>query len=402
MKNLTVSILFIFSQMITWAQCPPGDLMFTSQSQIDEFSMVYPDCHEFDGSIIITGTGITNLNGLGGLTSIGGDLSFLYVSGLTNMLGLNNLANVGGSVIILESYTLNNLMGLNCIATIGGELTIYNNPNLKRINALDSLAYVGYNLTISNNGALTSIPGMNNLSAVGGDFVISDNPLLDDIAGLYNLTSISGGFFIEDSEEITNLGGLDNLTAIGGDFAIRFNSMLNDLSALQNLNAVGGELTIRSNYALESLYGLDNIDPASIHDLTIYNNNSLSTCEVLSICQYLASPGGNISITNNATGCDSPAEVEQACEWVSVEEPDAQARIEIYPNPASSAVTVHWPNITEKDAVLSLLNISGQEVLRHELSDPTIEVDISHLETGIYILRLQSAAAVSTRKLIVN
>ena len=401
MKKLAVTIIIIFIQVILFGQCPPGDLMFTSQSQINDFGASYPNCHEFDGSIIISGSGITNLNGLSGLTSIAGDLSFLYVSGLTNMLGLQNLSYIGGSLTILEAYTLNNLMGLNSLATIGGELGIYNNVTLKRVNALDSLTFVN-SIAINNNATLNSIPGMNKLETVGGNFVISDNPLMEDISGLYSLTEVGGGFYFQDSEAITSLSGLDNLSAVGGNLEIRFNSQLNDLSALQNLLFVGGGLNIRSNYALESLSGLDNIEPAPIGDLTIYNNPVLSTCEVLSICQYLASPGGEITITNNATGCDSQQEIEQACEWVSVEEPNIVKDLAVYPNPASSTVILEWTTAQDIAFEVRLLNISGQEVIRQSVSGSHTAIDISFLEAGIYILKIQSTKGVDTKKLLIN
>ena len=64
---------------------------------------------------------------------------------------------------------------------------------------------------------------------------------------------------------------------------------------------------------MTSLTGLENINAGSIADLYISFNNSLSTCEVQSICNYLASPNGIVIINNNATGCNNPPEVANAC-----------------------------------------------------------------------------------------
>lgn len=402
MKNLTATILIIFSQMILFGQCPPGDLMFTSQSQINDFGTYYPNCHEFDGSIIITGSGFTSLSGLSGLTSIAGDLSFLYVSGLSNLTGLENLTEIGGSLIILECYTLVNTLGMPVLSSVGGEVTIHNNTSLQRVNAFDSLAYVGGDFYISNHGSLNAISGLNRLSTINGKFIMENNPGLGDISGLGNLTNVAGDFRLEDSDVISDLTGLENLGEIGGKCIISFNSNLVDISALYNLNAIGGDLNIRSNYALESLTGLDNIEPASIEDLTIYSNTSLTTCEVLSICEYLLSPGGSVTIDNNASGCDSQQEVEQACEWVSVGEIEAIDRIEIYPNPASSHLHIKLAVDPIQHTQLTITNLSGQEVLKLELTETATELDINSLQSGIYFLRVQGNSGITTQKLVVN
>src|SRR5210317_1983034 len=106
MKNFFISIALMLSHMLLLAQCPPGDLLiFSSQAQVDDFALSYPNCTEFDGDIVITGGNITNLYGLSAFTSIGGDLSFLYNQTLPNASGLSNLISIGGDFIVNENYT---------------------------------------------------------------------------------------------------------------------------------------------------------------------------------------------------------------------------------------------------------------------------------------------------------
>jgi hypothetical protein len=95
---------------------------------------------------------------------------------------------------------------------------------------------------------------------------------------------------------------------------ISYNYSLTSLAALENVTSVEGDLFIANTDFLTSLTGLDNINAGSINNLVIYNNKSLSLCEVQSICDYLASPNGTITIDVNATGCGSKQEVEAACE----------------------------------------------------------------------------------------
>ena len=85
------------------------------------------------------------------------------------------------------------------------------------------------------------------------------------------------------------------------------------------LNEESISIRVWGNNALTGLLGLDNIEANSIDGLYIYDNISLSTCEVERVCDYLDGSAGNIVIQNNASGCNSPEEVEDAC-WTKTEE----------------------------------------------------------------------------------
>lgn len=49
-------------------------------------------------------------------------------------------------------------------------------------------------------------------------------------------------------------------------------------------------------------------------NLSITYNPSLATCEVQSICAYLANPSGIVNIYRNAPGCNNPPEIANACD----------------------------------------------------------------------------------------
>ena len=177
---------------------------------------------------------------------------------------------------------------------------------------------------------------------------------------------------------------------------------MTNVAGLENLTSIGGDLTIQSNQALNSLAGLDNIDASSINNLTIYSNTSLSSCEVQSICDYLGSPGGSIVITNNATGCDSQQEVEDACELVSIDEARISQSILIYPNPASSTFTLEASFGPSPDATLSITNTSGQQIVSRKITKTKTEIDISHLPTGVYIVKVWNDKNVTVQKMIIK
>ena len=213
-----------------------------------------------------------------------------------------------------------------------------------------------------------------------------------------NCTEIEGVVTISGID-ITNLNGLNVLTSIGGYLSIWNNAALTSLTGLDNLTSVGGNLYIEDNDALTSLTGLDNIDANTISELRIIDNSSLSTCEVQSVCDYLANPSGTIEINNNATGCNTQAEVEAACEAIGLPDIIFESELSIYPNPATERLT-----ISSKDglkiAEIVIYNQIGQKVLHHK--PVTQPIDVSMLQPGRYIIEVNSQDLKIREKLIIR
>jgi len=282
------------------------------------------------GSIFVSGNGnLHTLAGLEGLTTFGRDLvigGYRYgAAGLYNLTGLNNLTSIGGCIYILNT-PITSLTGLESLATIGGDITI-SLTQLKNLNGLNSLTSIPGSLHIGNdddygggNKLLASLSGLNALTSIGGDFWIYNNNALTSLTALNDLNFVGGNLNINANGALASLTGLNNLAAILGDLRIGFcgmmphgNAVLKSLSGFEGLKTLGGSLTISYNDNLTDLSGLDHINAATIGNIAIYNNISLTHCEVQSICDYLADPNGTIDISENATGCNSQAEVENAC-----------------------------------------------------------------------------------------
>jgi len=77
MKKFTLIFGFVLSQLFLFAQtedsCLPDGITFTTQAQIDSFAIIYPNCTEIEGDVLIggwNGSDISNLNGLNVLSSI--------------------------------------------------------------------------------------------------------------------------------------------------------------------------------------------------------------------------------------------------------------------------------------------------------------------------------------------
>ena len=236
------------------------------------------------------------------------------------------------------------------------------------------------------------------MTSIGGDLEIEYNDALTNLTGLDNLTSIGGYFWIENNAALISLTGLDNVTSIAGNLRIRSNAALITLTGLDNVTSIGGYLWIAYNAVLTSLTGLENIDANSISDLFITDNSSLSTCEVQSVCDYLASPNGVIDIHDNATGCNSQTEVEKACaSWVP--NINSESEFSIYPNPARKEICISVKNGTIIKEV-NIYNQIGQKVLNETRITNTINV--SKLRQGMYIIELVSGELKIREKLIIR
>ncbi len=345
------------------------------------------------GSLYILKNGaLTSLSGLDNLIAIGGNLKIgdVYCAGwngnpnLTSLTGLEGLTSIGGYLNINSSYVLTNLSGLDNVVSIGGYLSIIGNLALASLTGLDNVTSIAGDLVIGfsyeppfaggGNPALTSLTGLGNVTSIGGGFGIMNNYALTSLAGPVNLTSIGGDVYIS-SYSLTSLSGLDNVASIGGYLSIDGNSLTN-ISALGNVTTIGGYLSIQSNYDLTSLIGIDNIDAGSIEELYIINNSFLSTCEVQSICNYLASPNGSIEIHDNAPGCNSQEEVEQACDSINGVVINRAENYSIYPNPLEGILTFSSEEIT----YIEIYDMMGALIA----SSKSNKVDMSNMPSGIY------------------
>ncbi|MEZ5197041.1 MAG: T9SS type A sorting domain-containing protein [Bacteroidales bacterium] len=235
-------------------------------------------------------------------------------------------------------------------------------------------------------------------NTIEGDVEVSGDEI-KNLNGLADLTAIMGDLKIINTDSLPELSGLDNLNELGGSLQIKDNLMLNNLSALSNIDSIGGDLHVENNDSLLSLLGLENIAPATIEDLTICKNDSLTFCDFENICQYLSNPNGAVSIYENAPGCYNEEELAMVCDTTDISENVYMNSITIHPNPADEVIRVsHSPKITINE--LDIYNLSGQLVLHENLVNNLL--DITSLKPGMYIIELKFKYQIVRRKLIIK
>ncbi len=74
--------------------------------------------------------------------------------------------------------------------------------------------------------------------------------------------------------------------------------------------------------------------------------------------------------------------------------------LNIYPNPFSHSVTINVSSSEGKLKEILLMNMLGKVIIHDESALEKIELDVSNLESGTYLLRVRHAENYYTEKII--
>lgn len=239
---------------------------------------------------------------------------------------------------------------------------------------------------------------------IAGDLTITSNDIAN-LDGLSKIELIDGKLDIMANPLLENVSGFENLEAINGDFFVTMNDNLEDFSGMEKLVTLGGGLYITDNNSLDSLNGLDNIDPESIELLSIAQNDMLTHCAILSVCDYRWLPEANTTIQDNATGCDNEEELNLSCEGVSVKELNTSSHFTIQPNPFRQLVTLEYELKKSGFTQLIIYNHQGKQVetVVSEVQPQglrKVNWNAESLPAGIYYCVLITSKGSQTAKLV--
>ena len=154
-------------------------------------------------------------------------------------------------------------------------------------------------------------------------------------------------------------------------------------------------MKIIGNWHLQSLSGISGaID--SLVEVVIQDNPSLSICEVQPVCDFLSN-GGPATITDNAPGCNSVAEVEAAC-IVSIEETSGGEPVIVFsPNPAVVFLQIQIEDSEIWD--ISLFDLQGRLMYR-QMMPGSQTIEVGGWPLGLYALRAVSGARAYAGRLL--
>jgi hypothetical protein len=335
-------------------------------------------------------------------TLIRGNLIIAGCINLEDLYGLHNITRVDGGCYINANYKLSNLSGLNNLNYVGQELEVGDCSNLKSLEGLDSLEVIKGSLKIYGTDSLIDFTGIENLDTLGG-LVLLRNKALANFNGLEISSNVFNLLNVYRNDNLHDFSGLEMINEIGF-CKVTSNPHLENFSGLDSVNYMG-LLSVDGNPSLSSLSGIDNIDAESMANIFIRNNALLSMCHVRSICDFLASPNGSISIQNNAPGCNSVVEVEDSCGIVTIAENPVMDRISVFPNPFTTSTTIEY-ELTEPSSVqITIYNAIGETILQADEGTllpgmHTYTWTPERLSEGLYYAVMRSGDGVSVIKLL--
>lgn len=320
-----------------------------TQEEVDNFIIDYPNCTELETLLIgdIIESTVTNLDGLINLEDIG----WLQLTNtpIINLQGLNNVTHIDILSIAYNS-TLLSLNGLDNLSNVGA-LRIDSNPNLLNLQGLENLTTIEERLYVYGNSSLENISHLYNLETIGElGFEIIRCPAITSLTGLENLETIEGDFKLTECHSITNFIGLENLTSIGGDtFFVDINNNLNDITGL---NCFFFSEDFRNN--------IDNYTLQSSLYQSVFDNCGI---QILSNNDYY--------VLNETV---------------------------VYPNPATEIISVKNSGNIE---CINIIDLSGRFIKK--ISSGFINIDISDISAGTYLLNILFANNVTAnKKIIIN
>ena len=82
----------------------------------------------------------------------------------------------------------------------------------------------------------------------------------------------------------------------------------------------------------------------------------------------------------------------------------AVLQVNVFPNPASTALTIDLQNGLLHDLQATLFNALGQPVTASAVLHPSVpaDLDLAHLAAGVYILKVTGEGIVATQKIVVT
>jgi hypothetical protein len=289
-----------------------GDLVLTTQAELNELAGVV----ELKGSLTtgFNSLALTSLTPLSCLQHVSGSLN-LEMTGISQVDALHSLSTVGGSLKLSDNNLLENLAGLEALSGVGGDLIISLNDALTAIDGFGSLIVVGGALSIDNLNGLQNIRGFSSLASASSVHLYN-NPSLKELDGFVALETVDKRLVVGSNSSLTVIEGFDaleytrelnisyneslvetagfhSLTRVGL-WSITYNDVLEELGGFSALKSVEADLRLSDNPHLEAADSFEALEQIS-GELAVLDNDSLKTLGFPS----LTSVGAGLAIAFN-------------------------------------------------------------------------------------------------------
>ncbi|MGH1385868.1 DUF7619 domain-containing protein [Kordia sp.] len=286
MKIITLFIVLFLGAFNLQAQCPTTAVVLSTQSEVDNFVAAYATiCTDIPVDITVSSSSVTDISGLGFITSVDGSFEILNTNHSAT-IDFNNLVSVSGDLKFEYNHAVEIISGFNSLTTIGGTLSFRTNEDLEEITGFNSLVTVGGSVSFSHFydsdvspivPSMNSINGFNNVETMGGSLFIGlyrritfnafnnletiggslafSRTNFDDFTGLTLLERIEGGISFScvnwNDDDTNAINNFTSLESIGGSIGLTgfFDECTTSvgLNFLNNLRTIEGGISL--NYA---------------------------------------------------------------------------------------------------------------------------------------------------------
>ncbi|MBK6446997.1 MAG: T9SS type A sorting domain-containing protein [Bacteroidetes bacterium] len=407
-------------------------------------------------------TGIIAMDG-GGVPPFMGNSSshsvFLKNDGTVWACGKNNYGQLGDSTTTPSStpVQVNSLSGIIAVACgffhslfikndstvwacgrnfIGqlGDGTTTNRSTPVQVSGLTSITSVAsggnHSLFLKNDGTVWAC-GQNLYGALGvGDTIDRLTPV--QVNSLTSIIAVAGGgshsLFLKNDGTVwacgsNYLGQLGDSTTTDRSTPVQVNSLTGIIAVasggshslfLKNdgtvwacgLNTSGqlGDGTTTSSSTpvqVNSLTGITAMAAGYLYSLFLKNDETVWACG-----RNVEGQLGNGTSDNNPH--PTPLQVTGLCPMITaITEPKQEDGFQIYPNPTTGQFTINLGSNNRK-VVVTITDLTGKIIYTTTASDPDsyreqkIEVNIQDFATGIYVVQIQTADFMGTKKLVVE
>ena len=271
-------------------------VVITSEAELRAFAA--RGCELLESTLTIRSPTLESMDALGSpsvLRVITGDLVVEESPILRSFRAFMGLERIGGSLLITASG-VENLEGFEALRFIGSDsfahaLVIADNPALADVTALGGLTRLTTSIVLANNAVLTSAAGIDRLASTS-NVTIANNAALSELAGLTDLENATS-LTVASNPSLATLSLPGLLEA--GSLSITANEVLASVSL--PLLERAQTLTIAENQTIASVGTLDALVDVGL--LIIAGNPMLPQCFVDALDERLGAC--NMSCSGNDT-----------------------------------------------------------------------------------------------------
>lgn len=398
------------------------------------------------GSLQYTGDfELSYLHGLDDLTGINrlkstGDFEVRDCNGLLSLNGVDSLETVGKQFYITDNEKLETL-GAPRLSKVGTSFTISYHENLKDLkgpikldsvldyisikrNECDTLDLSGIGVKYCGSLEVESVTGVtyagfDSLQTVAGDLTYTECIFSDTLNGLNSLESVESFYFgyndsvkvldivkgscdfdyltINNNYKLRKVTGFSELNQLTSGLVMEFNPYLTSIEGVSGLQSIGGLFKLKSNRKLKSIEPLNSIDAQSLSTLSIQWADSIESCAIGFICDYLNEPSNTYYLnSSNGEGCITREEILAECILTSTNRVRS-LNLNVYPNPSNGVFRIE--TITGESAPLVIYN-SQMQLVKKLPSSNKFEIELE--DNGLYFIHLVSDKYQAYDSVLVN